>query len=267
MEYMILSNGIRIPKIGMGGWAQKKNQILDAFAIGYRFVDTAAQYGNEAEIGEAIKQTDVKREDIFLTTKLWTEDVRKHNTIAALEESLFRLQTDYVDLYLIHWPAEGFEDAWNDMEKLYRDGKVRAIGVSNFQIHHLQELKKYSGQNPVMNQIEEHPYFTNQEVVDYCQKNNIAVEAWCPLGGPGSGILKNPVIEDISEKYRKSTSQIILRWQLQRDIITIPKSSNIEHMKANLNIFDFSLTQEEMEMITSLNCDGRLGADPDNFQF
>ena len=267
MKEILLSNNIKIPQLGMGGWAQGEREILEALRLGYRLLDTAAQYGNEEEIGSAIKHSGVKREDIVLTTKLWTEDVRNRNCRKAFEESLRRLKVDYIDLYLIHWPAQGIEYAWEIMEKLYDEGKIRAIGVSNFQIHHLEKIKEMAKYMPVINQVEEHPYFTNQVVVDYCQKEKVAVEAWCPLGGPNSRALSDPVILDIARVHNRSNAQIILRWQIQRNIIVIPKASKIEHMKANMEIFDFELSEDEMARITSLNKNMRLGSDPDNFKF
>ena len=267
LKEILLSNNIKIPQLGMGGWAQGEREILEALSMGYRLLDTAAQYGNEEEIGSAIKHSGVKREDIVLTTKLWTEDVRNRNCRKAFEESLRRLKVDYIDLYLIHWPAQGIEYAWEIMEKLYDEGKIRAIGVSNFQIHHLKKIKKMEKYMPVSNQVEEHPYFTNQEVVDYCQKEKVAVEAWCPLGGPNSRALSNPVILDIARAHNRSNAQIILRWQIQRNIIVIPKASKMEHMKSNMEIFDFELSEDEMARITSLNKNMRLGSDPDNFKF
>lgn len=267
MEYKKLANGIQMPMLGMGGWAQKENEIRIAFEAGYRLVDTAAQYGNEGEVGNAIAHSGIKREDIFLTTKLWNDDVRARNTRAAFEKSLSTLKQEYVDLYLIHYPAEGFLEAWEEMLKLYDKGLVRTIGVSNFQPHHIEEIAKRGYMLPHVNQVEEHPYFSNNSVVDYCKEKNIAVEAWCPLGGPGSGILRNDVIAEIGKKHEKSPAQVILRWQLQRDIISIPKSADHNHMKSNLEVFDFELSVEEMGLINGLNRNARLGADPDNFSF
>lgn len=267
MEYCELNNGVRIPLLGMGGWAQKENDFTNAILSGYRLIDTAMQYGNEDELGKAIRKCGVNREELFVTTKLWNDDVRHERTTEALEVSLKNLDLDYVDLYLIHYPAEGYEKAWEDMIRLYERGLVRAIGVSNFQMHHIEEVVKKTSFVPQINQIETHPHFLNRELIEYCKKSNINVEAWCPIGGPNSRCAHSEILESISKKNDKSISQIVLRWQLQRGIISIPKTSNISHMKENFEIFDFMLTDKEMELINSLDTGKRMGADPDNFDF
>ncbi len=263
-----LNNGVLIPTIGMGGWSQKKEQILLALKVGYRLLDTAAQYGNEEEFGEALSESGVKRNDIFLTTKLWTEDVRLHRTKEAFQESLEKLKTDYVDLYLIHWPADGYEDAWLEMEELYKKKKIRAIGVSNFEIKHFENLKSNGASVlPAINQIEIHPYFKNEIIVDYCRREGIINEAWCPIGGPNNMESKDERIMQIAKKHGKTPQQIILRWHLQRGIVAIPKTSRVERMKENMDIFDFDLDIEEVKLINNLNMDKRLGPDPNNFNF
>lgn len=263
-----LNNGTFIPPIGMGGWSQKKEQILMALDLGYRLLDTAAQYGNEEEFGEALSASGVDRRDIFLTTKLWTEDVRQHRTRDAFQESLERLKTDYVDLYLIHWPAEGFEDAWLEMERLYEEKRIRAIGVSNFEIKHFERLKSNGARViPAVNQIEIHPYFSNERVVDYCRKEGILPEAWCPLGGPDNMESRDEQIMQIAKKYAKTPQQIILRWHYQRGVVAIPKTARQGRMKENIDIFDFDLSGDELELINNLNVDKRLGADPNSFDF
>lgn len=267
-EMITLNNGVNIPAIGIGGWAQKKQNICDAIDIGYRMIDTAAQYGNESEIGDAISESGVSRSEIFITTKLWTQDIRDREVESALEKSLKNLRTDYVDLYLIHWPAFGFEEAWLKMEKLHKEGKIRAIGISNFEPHHLEELKMF-GANivPVINQIESHPYFSNQPLIDYMSERTVVSEAWCPLGGPQSGEMQDSIINNIAQKYGKSPAQIMLRWHVQRNVIVIPKSSNIVRMKENIDIFDFELDDDDMSQIKKLEQGRRLGAHPDNFNF
>ncbi len=263
-----LNNGIYIPPIGMGGWSQKKDQILMALDVGYRLLDTAAQYGNEDEFGAALSESGIHRNEIFLTTKLWTDDVRAHRTRDAFQESLERLRTDYVDLYLIHWPAEGYEDAWIEMEKLYTEKKIRAIGVSNFEIKHLESLKSHGASiKPCVNQIEIHPYFRNEMIVDYCRDEDILSEAWCPIGGPDNMESKDEHIIEIANEHNKTPQQIILRWHFQRGIIAIPKTSRVERMLENKDIFDFELNADEFEIINSLDMNKRLGANPNNFDF
>ncbi len=268
MEYVELNNSISMPMLGIGGWSQKKDAILEALNIGYRLIDTAAQYGNEPEIGKAIIASGIDRKEIFLSTKLWTQDVRDHRVREAFEESLERLETDYIDLYLIHWPAEGFEDAWLEMEKLYDEGKIRAIGVSNCERHHLDSLiEKGASVVPVINQVEAHPYFSNKEIVDCCKDIGIVPEAWCPLGGPGSSEITDERICEIAGKHRKTEAQVILRWHIQKGVVVIPKSANPDRMRQNIDVFDFELTDVDMAVIDSLDCGRRLGPHPDTFDF
>ena len=231
-------------------------------------IDTAAQYGNEEEIGSAVMESGIGRNDIFITTKLWTEDVREERTASALEDSLRRLKTDYVDLFLIHWPAEGFEKAWLEMETIYKSGKARAIGVSNFEKHHIESLTQKGAEIvPAVNQVESHPYFSNSEIIDSGKDIGAVMEAWCPLGGPGSGEINDETIRDIASEYHKTSAQIILRWHMERGVVVIPKSSNIDRMRQNIDIFDFSMTEEDMDRINALERGGRLGAHPDHFDF
>lgn len=267
MDHILLNNGVHMPQLGIGGFAQEKENILCALELGYRLIDTAAQYGNEEAVGQAIRESSVKREDIFLTTKLWTEDIRRKRTREAFFESLKRLQTEYVDLYLIHWPAAGYENAWREMERLYQEGYMRAIGVSNFHPQHLEKLKEMSEIVPAVNQIESHPYFHNQQLIDICKKEKIAVEAWCPLGGAGGRLLQNPTLIELAERYSKTAAQIVIRWHLQRGIIVFPKSSHRERMLSNMDVFNFALSEEDMGIIDGLNKNKRIGANPDNFNF
>ncbi len=267
MKAQVLNNGITIPQLGIGGFAQSKENILDALETGYRLIDTAAQYGNEDAVGFAIKESGIDRKEIFLTTKLWTEDIRQGRTREAFFDSLKRLQTEYVDLYLIHWPAVGFEKAWVEMTRLYQEGYIRAVGVSNFHLHHLDELKKVSDIVPAVNQIESHPYFHNQELIDCCREREIAVEAWCPLGGAGGHLLEDKTLAALAEKYKKTAAQLVIRWHLQRGIILFPKSSHRERMQLNQQVFDFTLAEKDMEEIYKLDRRKRIGANPDNFNF
>lgn len=268
MEYVELNNGVIMPMLGIGGWSQKADAILEAINIGYRLIDTAAQYGNEAEIGKAIKESGIDRKEIFLSTKLWTQDVRDHRVREAFEESLDRLETDYIDLYLIHWPAEGFEDAWLEMEKLYREGRIKAVGVSNCEEHHLDSLiENGASVIPAVNQVEAHPYFSNKEIIDCCKRREIIPEAWCPLGGPGSSELSDEKINDIADRYGKTVAQVILRWHIQNGVVIIPKSANPERMRQNIDVFDFKIADEDMTIISNLDAGRRLGPHPDKFDF
>lgn len=267
MEYITLNNGTKIPQLGIGGFAQTADGIKDAIELGYRLIDTAAQYGNEEAVGTAIKESFAKREEIFLTTKLWTEDIRQGRTREAFFESLKRLQTEYVDLYLIHWPAQGYEAAWETMEQLYEEGYIRTIGVSNFHQVHIDGLMKRNLVIPAVNQIESHPHFPNQELIDSCKNLGMAVEAWCPLGGAGGHLLEDPVLTELAEQYHKTPAQIVIRWHLQRGIIVFPKSAHKERMESNMAVFDFVLAEEDMERINCLDRHRRIGADPEHFDF
>ncbi len=274
MKNLTFTNGIDIPMVGLGVFLSKdgedtKNAVKWALEAGYRHIDTAMIYQNEASVGLSLKETDVPREEIFVTTKLWNEDIRSGNVREAFNKSLELLQLDYIDLYLIHWPATGYAKAWAEVEKLYNEGKIKAIGVSNFQKHHLEELLKTATIKPMVNQIESNPVFTNQELIDYCQKQDIAIQAWSPFGGEGQAatLLGSQTLVDIANKYNKTTAQVIIRWNLQRDVIVLPKSVTKERIISNYDVFDFELTQEELQIISNMNTNKRTGPDPDNFNF
>ena len=272
MENIILNNSVKIPKLGLGVFrnpdgATTENSVKWALEAGYRHIDTAMIYGNEKSVGKAIKESPVDRKDIFLTTKLWNEDIRQHRVREAFQKSLDLLQTDYVDLYLVHWPVEGRIEAYKEMEKLYKEKKIRAIGVSNFTIDQLKELMSKTFINPAMNQIEVHPYLANNELVSFCQEKGIAVTAYKPIGGGDGDLLENSVMIEIAKSHKKSPAQISLRWGIQRNIIVIPKSTHKERIIENLDVFDFELTDEEMNKINSLDKNLRFGSDPDNFNF
>lgn len=271
----ILSNGVKMPWVGLGVFKVEEGQeLINAvrFAIkhGYRSIDTAAIYENEMGVGQGIqagmKESDVSREELFVTSKVWNSDLGYESTIAAYETSLNKLGLDYLDLYLIHWPVDGkYKDAWRALETLYKEGRVKAIGVSNFQIHHLKELIKDAEIKPMINQVEYHPRLTQKEVQGFCQKNGIQLEAWSPL--MQGQLVDHPVLENIARKYNKSAAQIILRWDLQNGVVTIPKSTKEHRMIENSMLFDFELTKEDMEQINALNQNHRVGPDPDNFDF
>ncbi|MGL6201271.1 MAG: aldo/keto reductase [Lachnospiraceae bacterium] len=267
-----LNNSVEMPMLGLGVWQSEFGKATEdavkwALEAGYRHIDTAMIYQNEESVGKGIKESKVAREEIFLTTKLWNDDVRAGNTLQAFERSLQRLAVDYVDMYLIHWPVDGFTEAWRVMEDLYQQGKIKAIGVSNFHQTHLEKLNSEAKVVPAINQIESHPMFHNQKLIDYCQGKGIAVSAWSPLGGSQGNLLKDERLLKMADKYNKTTAQIILRWDIQREIVVIPKSVHKERIISNMKIFDFELSQEDMDTINSLNQDKRTGADPDNFDF
>lgn len=265
-----LANGIEMPRLGLGVWRVEESDATDsvkwAIENGYRLIDTAAVYKNEKGVGEGIRQSGIKREDLFVTTKLWNADQGYDSAHQAFNESLERLGLDYVDLYLIHWPVEGkFNDSWRAMEEIYASGRAKAIGVSNFHQHHIEELMTTAKFKPMVDQIELHPTLTQVELRDYLAGEGIAVEAWSPLGQ--GKILQNPTLVEIGKKHNKTSAQVIIRWHLQSDIIVIPKSVHEERIKENYDVFDFELTDEEIGQINALNIDERLGADPDNFDF
>ncbi|GED51184.1 MULTISPECIES: aldo/keto reductase [Brevibacillus] len=266
----VLNNGIKMPWLGLGVWKVKEGDevqraILSAIETGYRAIDTAAVYGNEAGVGDAIRDSGIARDQLFITTKVWNSDQGYETTLKAFDESMKKLRLDYLDLYLVHWPVQGkYLDTWKALEKLYRDGYVRAIGVSNFHVHHLEDLKQNSEIVPAVDQVEYHPLLTQKELLAYCKENGIQMEAWSPLM---QGNLDQPVLVEIGQKYGKSPAQVILRWDLQNGVVTIPKSVTPERIRQNADVFDFTLTVEEMEQISRLNQNKRFGPDPDNFDF
>ena len=261
-----------MPVLGLGVFRateeEARQAALWAFEAGYRQLDTAAVYGNEGGVGRAIIDSGLPRKDIFITTKLWNQACREGTQEQAFKNSLKLLKTDYVDLYLIHWPVPGrFIESWKVLEKLYKEGHIKAIGVSNFQRRHLEELEKETSIVPAVNQIECHPLLTQEPLVSYCQEKGIVVTAWSPLGGMDSNLIKNEKLNAIGQKYGKTAAQVIIRWDIQRNIVVIPKSVHQKRIIENANVFDFELTSEDMALIHAMNENKRSGADPDNFNF
>ncbi|MGG1313885.1 aldo/keto reductase [Cohnella laeviribosi] len=269
-DYAVLNNGVKMPRLGLGVWkvtdpGDVERAIRAAVQTGYRSIDTASFYKNEAEVGQAIRSCGVPREELFITTKIWNEDQGYDKTLAAFEESRKRLGLDVVDLLLIHWPGKDkYIDTWRAFEKLYREGFVRAIGVSNFQIHHLDKLIEASEIVPAVNQVEFHPLLTQKELLAYTKEKGIQLEAWSPLM---QGNLDQPVLKEIAAKYGKTPAQVVLRWDLQHGVVTIPKSITPSRIAENADIFDFELTAEDMDRIDSLNRNHRFGPDPDQLLF
>ncbi|MDA1679756.1 MULTISPECIES: aldo/keto reductase [unclassified Bacillus cereus group] len=270
-----LHNGVEMPWFGLGVFKVEDGPELveavkSAIKAGYRSIDTAAIYGNEKAVGEGIragiKEAGISREDLFITSKVWNSDQGYETTLAAYEESLKKLELDYLDLYLVHWPVEGkYKESWRALETLYKEERVRAIGVSNFQIHHLQDVLAGAEMKPMINQVEYHPRLTQKELQAFCKEQGIQMEAWSPL--MQGQLLDNETLQEIADKYGKTTAQIILRWDLQNEVVTIPKSTKEHRIIANADIFNFELTKEDMEKIDALNENHRVGPDPDNFDF
>lgn len=266
-----LHNGVKMPWFGLGVYKVQEGEealqsVKAAIKAGYRSIDTAALYQNEESVGRAIKESGVPREELFITTKVWNTDQRNDSVLEAFETSLQKLGLDYVDLYLVHWPVkEKYKQTWKILEKIYKEGRARAIGVSNFTIHHLEDLIADAEIKPMVNQVELHPLFAQPELRDYCKKQEIQIEAWAPLGQ--GRLLDHPVLKEIADAHNKTIAQVILRWDLQNEIVTIPKSVKESRIIENANIFDFELTERDMEKINSLNENKRFGPDPDNFDF
>lgn len=266
-----LNNGVEMPWFGLGIYKIEEGENLittihRAIELGYRSFDTASLYQNERSLGEAIRTSSISREKLFITSKVWNTDQGYESTLEAFDASLSRLGLEYLDLYLIHWPVPNiYNDTWRALETLYKKEKVRAIGVSNFQIHHLKDVLREGTIRPMVNQVEYHPKLSQVELLRYCKQENIQLEAWSPL--MRGGLQHEPTLMEIAEEHGKTVSQIILRWDLQNDVITIPKTSKKERLLENANIFDFALTDQEMNTIHALNENLRKGQDPDNFDY
>ena len=266
-----LHNGVHMPYLGLGTYQADNDQevidsVKDALEIGYRHIDTASVYENEVGVGQGIKESPVAREDIFVVSKVWNSDQGYDSTIKSFEDSLKRLQLDYLDLFLIHWPAEGkYKETWKALEFLYEEKKVKAIGVSNFLQHHLEDLLSDCSITPMVNQMEFHPYVVQQDLIDFCNKNTIQYEAWSPF--MQGKVFDLDICKELSNKYEKSVAQIILRWNLQKGVVTIPKSVHRNRIASNADIFDFELSKEDVAYLDSLDRDERIGPHPDHFDF
>lgn len=270
-DCVTLSNGVQMPWFGLGVYKTEPGQEVEtsvrlAIENGYRHVDTAKLYNNEEGVGKAIRDSGVKREDIFVTTKVWNDDQGYEKTLAAFEASLARLGMDYVDLYLIHWPGTRlFKETWKALEKIYKDGYARAIGVSNFQPRHLDDILLDCEVAPMVNQVEYHPRLTQVPLFDYCKAHNIQMEAWSPL--MRGRLMDNETLLNIAKHHGKTPAQVILRWDLDHGVITIPKSVHEHRIKENADIFNFTLSPQEMAAIDALNMNERVGPDPDILDF
>lgn len=262
-----LNNGVKMPWLGLGVWQsapgrETEQAVRWALEIGYRHVDTAALYENEADVGKAVRASGVARESVFITTKVWNPDQGYARTLKAFDASRRKLGVDVVDLYLIHWPIKGmFPDTWKALEKLYADGKVRAIGVSNFLIHHMDALLKGCSVTPAVNQVEFHPLLVQKDLLDYNAARGIRHEAWAPL--TRGRIFNHPVLRSIAEKHGRTPAQVIIRWDLQLGVVTIPKSVHRERIQENSRVFDFELSKDDMEKLSSLESGERIGWHPD----
>jgi methylglyoxal/glyoxal reductase len=267
----VLHNGVQMPWIGLGVYkAEDGDEVIQsikwAIDAGYRSIDTASLYNNEAGVGKAIAESDVPREDLFITTKVWNTDQGYEEALSAFDASLERLGLDYVDLYLVHWPVPGkYKETWRALEKIYEDGRAKAIGVSNFKKHHLEDLIADAKIKPMVNQVEYHPRLTQEDLLTYCKQQGIQLEAWRPL--LKGEIFEEPTLMELADKYNKTVAQIILRWDIQNGVVTIPKSVTKHRIEENIDIHNFKLTNEDMTRISVLNQDKRNGPDPDDPEF
>jgi len=266
-----LHNGVQMPYFGLGVYLAEDGQevvnaVKWALEAGYRHIDTAAVYGNEEGVGRGISESGLRRDEVFLVSKVWNSEQGYESTLKAFEASLERLGTDYLDLYLVHWPVDGkYKETWRALEKLYAEKKIRAIGVSNFLQHHLEDLMNSAEIVPMVNQMEFHPYLVQQELIDFCHKHKIQYEAWSPM--MQGNIFEKEEFAELAEKYDKSIAQVVLRWDLQKGVITIPKSTKKERIIANSQLFDFELSEEDMEKLSAMDKGKRFGPDPDDFDF
>lgn len=266
-----LHNGVKMPYLGLGTYQSDNDQeVIDAVSyalqLGYRHIDTASIYGNEEGVGKGIKESAVNREEVFVVSKVWNADQGYETTLKAFEASLKRLDLEYLDLYLIHWPVDGkYTDTWRALERLYAEKRIRTIGVSNFMQHHLEDLLTRAEVVPMVNQMEFHPYVVQQDLIDYCSAKGIQYEAWSPfMQGKVFGL---DICQELSKKYKKTVAQVILRWNLQKGVVTIPKSVKKERILSNAAIFDFEISKEDIAYLDGLDRGERIGPDPNDFDF
>ena len=266
-----LANGVEMPRLGLGVYkmtepAEAVEAMTAALGAGYLAIDTASLYGNEVQVGEAVRASGVKREDLFITSKVWNTDQGYDETLRAFEKTLENLKMDYLDLYLTHWPVEGkFTDTYRAIERLFEEKLIRVPGVSNHHRHHLEAVFAKANVKPMVNQIELHPYLSQEPLREFCQEEKIAVTAWSPLAR--GKLLEEPVVKRIAESHGKAPAQVVIRWHLQHDIIVIPKSVRPERVRSNADVFDFTLSDEDMQQLDALNRNERTGKDPDNMDF
>lgn len=274
MTKISLNNHQTMPVLGLGTYKIGRTDddvyraIRSALDIGYRHIDTATLYLNEQAVGKAIRESGIPREELFVTTKLWGSDVLKNNIQGAFAGSLKNMGLDYLDLYLVHWPVKGkLQSTWQQMEEIHRSGRVRSIGLSNHQIHHMKEALESATIQPVVNQVELHPYLPQDELRAYCATQNIVVQAWSPLASNKIPLLDEGILAQIGKKHGKSPAQVVLRWHLQLGVVPLPKSSNADRQRENFQVFDFELSDQEMQQVNALDRDHRTGMHPDNIEF
>lgn len=265
-----LNNGVQMPYFGLGVYQIPNSEVVKAIrwalGCGYRLIDTASLYENEEGVGQAVRNAGIPRAEIFVTTKVWNSDQGYDSTLRAFDASLQRLGLDYVDLYLVHWPvADKYKQTWKALERIYREGRARAIGVSNFLIHHLEDLAASAEIQPMVNQVEFHPLLVQQPLLDYCHSKGIHFQSWSPF--MRGEIFSIPLLQQLARQYNKTVSQIVLRWNLQKGVMVIPKSTHKERIEANAQVFDFELSAEDMRKIDQLDRNYRIGAHPDHFDF
>lgn len=257
MEFVTLSNGVKMPQLGYGVYQVTQQEcercVLDALKVGYRSIDTAQSYFNEEQVGAALEKSGVDRKEVFLTTKVWVEHYGYDQARASVLESMRKLRTDYLDLCLLHQPFADYYGAWRALEDLYEEGKIRAIGVSNFYPDRLVDLCSFACIRPMVNQVEVHPLNQQTEAKKWMEKYGVQIEAWAPFGEGRGGLFENPVLAQIAAGYGKTTAQVMLRWHMQRGVVAIPKSTHLERMEENLNVFDFELSAEDMQRIAALD--------------